>query len=334
MKRSIVLIFTILLCGSRLHAQEKITRYIHQVDYIGYSQDLFHAINRHIYLLAYQGKIAGYGDAEMTHAMELPVLRKRGEICERIVGEEVKTGENSISKDIVSCYDPDMNKFYLVFDKRINQKPDFRKNVATALYYDSAGHKALLYYVKFPEFLDKLNADESGFLMDYISQTNIMNNMQSDMVIDSANISAYALSMYSKALKTLMIAANTGHIKIYKSDSLVREMSTAEFQSWKGMFSKNDQKLDSDAIMGFIISEEPVKSGDGILLKKSALGVWAYLILNGVLMPEAPVFYTPYLEARALFAGQDNSSTGIALEYLNNVVQYQLIHRLSDDYRH
>jgi hypothetical protein len=332
MNRNILFLSFCLLISYTATSQQKITQYLHQKDYINYNEDFFQKISRDLYVLAFEGKIKGYADVDLGRAYIINEIRQRGQWCE-MVRVAFASCEDCVKDSLICTYFDYFDKqIILDFDKSINQSPDFRKNVAVALCYDSSKTRKVLFYISYPDFLDKLPKDESEFLAGYIGMKNTLNLNSGNLVLDSSQMAAYALSQYKAVFRILANAGREHYLSLYSNDSLTRKFTDANYKILESMFTDNAVAIDSDSECGIIVISDIEKSGDDQLIKKPAVGILGAAFINSVTIYKVPAFYAAYPDVKRLFNIKQDYSESQSINTLENVAQYQFIHRTSEEY--
>jgi hypothetical protein len=307
------------------HGQQKITRYIHQKDYLDYGTQMFSKTTKDIYLLAISGKIKGYRDSALQSSYDLNQIIRRGERCEKVKKQDASKANN----DTTVCLplDFEATPIWLKIREANEQIHGFTK-LPLALYCDSFGKPELLFYVNFQD-LTKIDSSDQFFLSGYL---NIVTGIPENgwILINQGRIRQYASERFSTVTNMIKNITPNEFTKIYDSDSLNTEYTAESYHKKKEILSGLSQNFEVDSTLGIIVAEELRWTEDGFKIKDSAIGIGGDVQAGGSSLSDMPFFYVSYKDARLKFLLSDNSNIGSSFGFLMKVSEYQIFRSITD----
>jgi len=323
MKR-VSLIILVCLFGNLIpgYSQLKMTRYIHQKDYIDYGNEMFSKTTIDIYLLATTGKIKAYADSSLSITYDENQLNKRIEICEEVKN---RLSRNEDAGDTTVCLPLDYNavRFWLKIKTGGEESYNFPR-LPVAVFYDSSGKQKLLFYTNFQDFT-KLDLDNRSFLISYIEDQcftlDFLINLPNSQWIslNQNEMRQYIKERFKDVMNVMKYIIPSKSDKLYISDSLKTKFTPETFLKKKLELAGLSQKLDSDETIEIFLGEELNVTDNGFRIKEQSVGIGGDVQIGKSSLSDMPFFYIKYQDAMNIFAHFKNGYVVNSFDFLMDV---------------
>ncbi len=311
-------------------AQQKITRYILQKDYIDYGNEMFRKTTTDLYRDVLSGKIPGYTDATLKNYYSRDGINQRTLQCETVVKQE----SDKIFKDTTVCLplDYDAAEFWLEEVPGSGLDNFFPlTNIPLALYTDSAKKSKLLFYINYKD-MAQLDSSEEWFLIGYLEDMYPHKSGGKPLVINQDNVREYVLERYASIVRRFnSLAPSSVPPKLYVSDSLNVQFTPETFQKKKEWFLGFGQNFDTEKTVSIMVTEYLSRSKDAYSIRESSVGIGGEIKLGSSSISDEPFFCISYNDANMIFVMFANSSADTRpFVFLNDVSGYQLYKSISE----
>lgn len=311
----LVCLFGIFISG---YSQQRMTRYIHQKDYIDYGNEMFTKTTIDIYQLAMTGKIKAYADSGLSITYDQEQLNKRTEQCETVKRQDNK-------KDTTVCLPLDYNAvtFWLKI-KRANEQMYTYPWLPVAIFCDSAQKQKLLFYLDFQD-LARLDSLDQYFLLEYLDNANHHSGWA---LINQENIKLHVKERFATVTGIIKSITPTFN-GLYDSDSLETKLTPETYQKKKEILAGMSQKLDSDETIEIFLGEE-LSSEDGVFkIKENSVGIGGDVQIGKSSLSDMPFFYMSYGTTWCMFSFFSHEVFA-SFGFLINVSKYQIYKSITD----
>ena len=329
MKR-ISLIILICLFGNFVpgYSQLKMTRYIHQKDYIDYGDEMFTKTTIDIYLLAIKGKIKAYADSTLGRTYDQSQLNKRTQFCEKVL--KASSNEDR-GEDTTICLPLDFKAvtFWLKIKTGCESVYNYPR-LPVAAFCDSSGRQKLLFYINFQD-IARFDSEVQLFLLDYLDFNMPHQLNPTWTLIDRENVKLYLKGRFATVANAIKSATPNQFAKLYDSDSLKTEFTPETFQKKKLELAGLSQNFDSDETIEIFLTEELSATDDGYKINEKSIGIGGDVQIGKSSLSDMPFFYMKYQDMWwKFFAFSSDRYFASSFGFLMNVSKYQVYKSITD----